>query len=85
MRGMQNLPPDTVIISANENPLGPAQSALTAICSMAAQGGRYHEDEYMKTIAVFNEQFGLKNDYSALLSRFERAAGSGADVEHWAG
>ena len=33
---------------------------------MAAQGGRYHEDEYVKTIAVFNEQFGLKNDYSAL-------------------
>jgi histidinol-phosphate aminotransferase len=66
MRGMQQLSPDTVIISANENPLGPAQSALTAICSMAAQGGRYHEDEYVKTIAVFNEQFGLKNDYSAL-------------------
>jgi histidinol-phosphate aminotransferase len=66
MRGMQQLSPDTVIISANENPLGPAQSALTAICSTAAQGGRYHEDEYVKTIAVFNEQFGLKNDYSAL-------------------
>lgn len=66
MRGMQQLSPDTVIISANENPLGPAQSALTAICTTAAQGGRYHEDEYMKTIAVFNEQFGLKNDYSAL-------------------
>jgi len=65
MRGMQ-LSPDTVIISANENPLGPAQSALTAICSTAAQGGRYHEDEYVKTIAVFNEQFGLKSDYSAL-------------------
>jgi histidinol-phosphate aminotransferase len=65
MRGMQQLSPDTVIISANENPLGPAQSALTAICSMGAQGGRYHEDEYVKTIAVFNEQFGLKNDYSA--------------------
>jgi histidinol-phosphate aminotransferase len=66
MRGMQQLSPDTVIISANENPLGPAQSALTAICSTAAQGGRYHEDEYVKTIAVFNEQHGLKNDYSAL-------------------
>jgi histidinol-phosphate aminotransferase len=66
MRGMQRLSPDTVIISANENPLGPAQSALTAICTTAAQGGRYHEDEYVKTIAVFNEQYGLKNDYSAL-------------------
>jgi histidinol-phosphate aminotransferase len=66
MRGMQQLSPDTVIISANENPLGPAQSALTAICSTAAQGGRYHEDEYVKTINVFNEQFGLKSGYSAL-------------------
>jgi histidinol-phosphate aminotransferase len=66
MRGMQQLSPDTVIISANENPLGPAQSALTAICSTAALGGRYHEDEYVKTVDVFNEQFGLKKDYSAL-------------------
>jgi histidinol-phosphate aminotransferase len=66
MRGMPQLSPDTVIISANENPLGPAQSALTAICSTAALGGRYHEDEYVKTITVFNEQFGLKTGYSAL-------------------
>src|SRR5258707_11289251 len=65
-RGMQQLSPDTVIISSNENPLGPAQSALTAICSTATLGGRYHFDEYVKTISVFNEQFGLKKDYSAL-------------------
>src|SRR5580693_3604500 len=57
MRGMQ-LSPDTVVISSNENPLGPAQSALTAIGSTATQGGRYHFDEYVKTISVFNEQFG---------------------------
>jgi histidinol-phosphate aminotransferase len=66
MRGMQQLPADTVVISSNENPLGPAQSALTAICSTAALGGRYHEDEYVKTINVFNEQLGLKSGYSAL-------------------
>jgi histidinol-phosphate aminotransferase len=65
MRGMQ-LSPDTVVISSNENPLGPAQSALTAIGNTATQGGRYHFDEYVKTITVFNEQFGLKKDYSAL-------------------
>src|SRR6202020_2724238 len=58
--------PDTVVISANENPLGPAQSALAAIGSVGAQGGRYHFDEYSKTVAVFNEQFDLKNDYSAM-------------------
>jgi histidinol-phosphate aminotransferase len=63
---MRQLPPDTVIISSNENPLGPAQSALTAICSTATQGGRYHFDETMKTLTVFNEQFGLKRGYSAL-------------------
>jgi len=66
MRGMQQLSPDTVIISSNENPLGPAQSALAAIGTTATQGGRYHFDEYVKTITVFNEQFGLKKDYSAL-------------------
>ena len=57
---------DTVVISANENPLGPAQSALTAIGDAAKQGGRYHFDEYSKTITVFNEQFDLKRGYSAL-------------------
>jgi histidinol-phosphate aminotransferase len=31
MDDMRQLPPGTVIISSNENPLGPAQSALTAI------------------------------------------------------
>src|SRR5258708_8921406 len=65
MRGMP-LSPDTVIISSNENPLGPAQSDLTAIGSTATLGGRYHFDESVKTIDVFNEQFGLKKDYSAL-------------------
>jgi histidinol-phosphate aminotransferase len=64
-RSMQ-FSPDTVVISANENPLGPAQSALAAIGSVGAQGGRYHFDEYSKTVAVFNEQFDLKNDYSAM-------------------
>jgi histidinol-phosphate aminotransferase len=66
MDDMRPLPADTVIISSNENPLGPAQSALTAICSTAALGGRYHFDETMKTLAVFNEQYGLKRGYSAL-------------------
>src|SRR5260370_28003362 len=39
---------------------------MTAICSRGALGGGYHFDEYVKTISVFNEQFGLKKDYSAL-------------------
>ncbi|HEX3967233.1 MAG TPA: aminotransferase class I/II-fold pyridoxal phosphate-dependent enzyme [Edaphobacter sp.] len=62
-RSMQ-FPSDTVVISANENPLGPAQSALTAIGNTSRQGGRYHFDEYSKTIAIYNQLFDLKNDYS---------------------
>jgi histidinol-phosphate aminotransferase len=72
MGEMSQLSPDTVIISSNENPLGPAQSAIAAICSTASMGGRYHGEEAMKTVAVFNELFGLpkagpgKPSYSAL-------------------
>jgi histidinol-phosphate aminotransferase len=50
---------DTVIISSNENPLGPAQSALTALCTTAAIGGRYHQEESQKTIATFTDLFSL--------------------------
>jgi len=66
MGEMRQLSPDTVIISSNENPLGPAQSSMTAICETAKLGGRYHGEETMKTLTVFNDQFGLKRGYSAL-------------------
>jgi len=72
MGEMRKLNPDTVIISSNENPLGPAQSTISAICSTAAMGGRYHGEETMETVAVFNELFGLpkagqgKPSYAAL-------------------
>ena len=66
MGEMRVLPPDTVIISSNENPLGPAQSALSAIGTAAPMGGRYHQEESMKTIMAFNEQFGLKKGYAQL-------------------
>jgi len=60
------LPPDTVIISSNENPLGPAASALTALCATAPLGGRYHQEETSKTISVINDTFGLPKGYAAL-------------------
>ena len=66
MGEMRVLPPDTVIISSNENPLGPAQSALTSICATASLGGRYHQEESMKTITAFNELFSLKKGYAQL-------------------
>lgn len=66
MGAARSLNPDTVIISSNENPLGPAQSALSAIGETAPLGGRYHQEETMKTIAVFNDLFSLKPGYVAL-------------------
>ena len=66
MGGENPLPADTVIISSNENPLGPAQSSLQAICATAPLGGRYHFDEVAKTVKTFNSIYGLKPGYSAL-------------------
>jgi histidinol-phosphate aminotransferase len=66
MGEMRHLTSDTVIISSNENPLGPAQSALSAISTTAPLGGRYHQEETMKTVQVIYDQFGLKKGYVAL-------------------
>jgi histidinol-phosphate aminotransferase len=66
MGEMRHLSPDTVIISSNENPLGPAQSALSAIGTTAPLGGRYHQEETMKTVQVFSDLFQLKRGYLAL-------------------
>jgi|GEM_PF-44772 len=60
------LSPNTVIISSNENPLGPAQSTLDAISKTASMGGRYHQEQSAQAVAAFNEIFGLKRGYSAL-------------------
>jgi histidinol-phosphate aminotransferase len=66
MGEMRKLNADTVIISSNENPLGPAQSALGAIGKTAPLGGRYHMEETMQTVQVINDTFGLKKGYIAL-------------------
>jgi len=59
MGEMRHLSPDTVIISSNENPLGPASVALSAISTTAALGGRYHQEESMETVKVFSSLFDL--------------------------
>jgi histidinol-phosphate aminotransferase len=58
------LPPDTVLINANENPLGPCPAACQAIASIAHAGGRYdiynHQETLTKTFAAQNN---LKPEY----------------------
>jgi histidinol-phosphate aminotransferase len=56
----------TVVISMNENPLGPAPSALDAICKTAAMGNRYHGDIIQKTVSTALDLFGLKRGYVGL-------------------
>lgn len=67
MGEMRQLPPDAIVISSNENPLGPAQSARAAMADVAALGGRYDKTGIARaTVATVSEQFGLKPGYVEL-------------------
>jgi histidinol-phosphate aminotransferase len=67
MGEMRQLSADTVIISSNENPLGPAQSALEAIVSAGPTGGRYDKFGVAAgTVKTLTDQFGLKPGYVEL-------------------
>jgi histidinol-phosphate aminotransferase len=58
--------PNAVIISSNENPLGPSAGALAAITKASMQGGRYHHEAKNEAISAFSERFGLKEGYVTL-------------------
>jgi histidinol-phosphate aminotransferase len=45
VKAIGNIPPDTVRINANENPMGPCAAAIEAIQKLVPQGGRYHFDQ----------------------------------------
>jgi histidinol-phosphate aminotransferase len=63
-RGMRMpMAADTVIISSNENPLGPAPVALEAISSAAKKGGRYDREYSSAMTKAISDQFQLKPGY----------------------
>jgi histidinol-phosphate aminotransferase len=67
MGEMRQLPPDTIVISSNENPLGPAQAARIAMADATALGGRYDKTGVARaTVTTISEQFGLKPGYVEL-------------------
>jgi histidinol-phosphate aminotransferase len=67
MGEMPHFSADTVIISANENPLGPAQSALLAITEAGPTGGRYDKLGVANgVVKTMSEQHGLKPGYVEL-------------------
>ena len=57
---------DVVVISMNENPLGPAPSALDAICKTAGMGNRYRGDIIQKAVTTASDLFGLRRGYVGL-------------------
>ena len=60
---VENVPPDAVMINANENPLGPCAEARDAVHSIVAQGGRYMYGETDKVAKLLSEQEGVKLNY----------------------
>lgn len=57
------MPSDVTIISANENPLGPAPVALEAISGAAKKGGRYDREYTAAMTKAISDQHGLKAGY----------------------
>ncbi|HEX9201052.1 MAG TPA: aminotransferase class I/II-fold pyridoxal phosphate-dependent enzyme [Acidobacteriaceae bacterium] len=55
-----------VFISMNENPLGPAPSALEAACQTAGIANRYHGDIIQQTVSTALDLFDLKRGYVGL-------------------
>ncbi|HYL86193.1 MAG TPA: pyridoxal phosphate-dependent aminotransferase [Candidatus Angelobacter sp.] len=65
-RDLQHFPPGSVVINANENPLGPCVEARSAISEIIPQGGRYCwwlKDELTKQLA---QTLGVKPENVAV-------------------
>jgi histidinol-phosphate aminotransferase len=61
------VPPDAVLINANENPLGPCEAACKAIADIAPMGGRYDKlDVNEKFINKYAALHGLKPENVAV-------------------
>jgi histidinol-phosphate aminotransferase len=56
-------PPGSVAIDANENPLGPSQSARDAMAAILAHGGRYSDELTDELVRTFAQMEGLDPDY----------------------
>ena len=60
---VDNVPPDAVLINANENPLGPCESARQAVHNIVNSGGRYMYGETDKVVKLLSEQEQVKPSY----------------------
>lgn len=60
---VDNVPPDSVFINSNENPLGPCTEAREAAHQMVEQGGRYLFQQTDRVTKLLQEQEDLKPGY----------------------
>ena len=60
---VDNVPPDSVFINSNENPLGPCPEAREAAHKMVEQGGRYLFGQTDKVTKLMEQQEDLKSGY----------------------
>ena len=57
---------NAVIISSNENPLGPSAGALAAMSQAMRQGGRYHSETKNQVVEAFSRSFDLQPGYVSI-------------------
>src|SRR5882757_3706072 len=63
VRPLTNVPPDAILINANENPLGPCAQACSAMAELGVRGGRYEYGMTTELLKTFAEMEGLKPEY----------------------
>jgi len=71
------MPPDAVIINANENPMGPCAEAAEAIHNIVQKGGRYMyplTNDLQATLAAVE---GVKPEYVRAFRRIQCASAPG--------
>jgi histidinol-phosphate aminotransferase len=60
-------PPGSVVINANENPMGPSEGALAAITAAAKTGGRYDANGGVdRLVQTISSQTGVPADHIAI-------------------
>jgi len=64
--GMEPVPPDAVMINANENPLGPCAQARSACAAMIPKGGRYDFEETVALTKTISRLEGLDEESIAV-------------------
>src|SRR5882757_4722234 len=62
LSALRDVPPDAVLLNANENPMGPCPEALEAIQAVVPKGGRYLYRETFRFVEAMAAVDGVRKD-----------------------